>query len=281
MLACLHATCQHAFSIHSAHTRARLPRARLPPTLRPLIRAARVPLVRHVQGERFTVSVPPGAGAQIEVIVPARCLPSAAPSEPSGGAFTAAAKSACGGGKRLGTLPEGMPPQAAAASSEGSGGGGGDGGDVAWTLCRRFDVTIDKPPGASLGLALAPSRAGHLTVTDVTPGGLAASVGTLQLGDMIVSSAPLPSLPPLVAPDGAPLPSLPPLVAPDGAPLLLTEVDATCQVSMDDEPLSANLDAFVTRLQGVDGELILGVQRVEDDDALALLLEQVKSRAHI
>ena len=98
---------------------------------------------------------------------------------------------------------------------------------------------------------------------------------------MIVSSAPLPSLPPLVAPDGAPLPSLPPLVAPDGAPLLLTEVDATCQVSMDDEPLSANLDAFVTRLQGVDGELILGVQRVEDDDALALLLEQVKSRAHI
>ena len=157
------------------------------------IPTARLHLLAHVrvrvraaasQGERFFVNVPPNAGSQIEIIVPARCLPSAPASEPSAKptAGNASARMAAGGGARAprtpGALPPGLPPAAAAASG---------GGDVAWTLCRRFDVEIVKPAGSPLGLALAPSRAGHLTVTDVTAGGVASSSGAFQLGDMLVA----------------------------------------------------------------------------------------------
>ena len=101
---------------------------------------------------------------------------------------------------------------------------------------------VQRPAGLALGLALAPSRAGHLTVTDVTPGGLAACSNAFQLGDMLVS--------------------------------------------LNGEPLSSDLDRFISELDALEhegeevSELLLGVQRVEDEEALSLLLEQVSAEQH-
>ena len=169
-------------------------------------------------GERFNVTVPAGAAENIEVLVPARCMQSSAASST---ASTAAGIAAAATAKK-------------SAAGAAAGGEGGEGGDTAWTLCRRFDVTLARPAGLALGLALAPSRAGHLTVTDVTPGGIAASSGAFRLGDMLVS--------------------------------------------MNDHLLSADLDAFIREFSALENEeLVLGVQRVEDEEALQLLLEQVRA----
>ena len=178
-------------------------------------------------GERFNVTVPVGAAEQIEVLVPARCThrPSAATASQDLAPPPASSAAAPASGRHP-----------AAATDRGGAAGAGAGADAdadtAWTLCRRFEVHVPKPAGARLGLALAPSRAGHLTVTDITPGGLAAKLGVLQLGDM--------------------------LVAMNGSPL-------------------SDLETFVSRISAMGAcEISFEVQRVEDESALQLLLEQVR-----
>ena len=195
-------------------------------------------------GERFTVTVPRGATGQIEVIVPARCLAATPASAPA-----SAPASDTKVDLPVSAVPEGHPP----GSGESKGGGGASGGptssccgrsgaldergDLTWTLCRRFDVAVHKWKNEPLGLALAPSRSGHLTVTDVTPDGLAESCGAFQLGDMIVS--------------------------------------------INGKSLNADLDEFIRTMGALaSGEISLGVQRVEDEAALQLLLEQVSAEQH-
>ena len=131
-------------------------------------------------GERFNVTVPVGAAEQIEVLVPARCTRRSTSCSSQDLTTTAPASSAPNANAR-------HPPARATGTGTGAGAGTGTDPDTAWTLCRRFELRVPKPAGARLGLALAPSRAGHLTVTDITPGGLAATLGVLQLGDMLVA----------------------------------------------------------------------------------------------
>ena len=109
--------------------------------------------------ERIDIRVPDSTTKRIEVLVP---------------------------GRNSSTAPG--PP----AESEGAAGDSGRAsscqGDTAWTLCRQFEVSLYKPSHRSLGLALAPSRAGHLTITDISAGGAAeAGAEALQHGDMLVS----------------------------------------------------------------------------------------------
>jgi len=175
-------------------------------------------MVEVPSGERFSVVVPVGASDQIEVLVPARCMNEVPPP----------ASATPHGSNSLAPVPPGLPPAPSDAR---------DKGDVAWTLCRRFEVTLTKAVGMPLGLALAPSRAGHLTVTDVTAGGIAEQMGAFHLGDMLVA--------------------------------------------LNDEPLTADIDAFVANIRALDGcELRIGMQRVEDEEALQLLLEQVSAEQH-
>ena len=195
-------------------------------------------------GERFTVTVPAGAGKSIEVVVPARCMQQGAtPSSGGGGGSSGGG----GGSSRSGAGAEsarqrGARSGSAAATPDAPRGEPRGERSTAWTLCSRFDVMVQRPAGLALGLALAPSRAGHLTVTDVTPGGLAACSNAFQLGDMLVS--------------------------------------------LNGEPLSSDLDRFISELDALEhegeevSELLLGVQRVEDEEALSLLLEHVSAEQH-
>ena len=177
------------------------------------------------------MTVPEGAGEQIEVIVPARCLNASSSSSSSSLQPTAPPQQSLSRRSSADLVSGPPPPPGADAPAA---------GEVAWTLCRRFDVDVHKPEGRPLGLALAPSRAGHLTVTDVTAGGVAETLGSFNLGDMLVT--------------------------------------------FNGEALTANLDAFIRKLsqseEDDDGEMVLGVQRVEDEAALQLLLEQVSSEQH-
>lgn len=132
----------------------------VPPGLRPGQRFQ----VEVPTGERFNVTVPTGAGESIEVIVPTRCMQSAPSSSIGGGAGGGgggAGGGACGGGGGGGSAARGHASSGGASAAVIGGGGGGGGGEgeraTAWTLCRRFDVSLHRPAaGLALGLALAP-----------------------------------------------------------------------------------------------------------------------------
>ena len=64
--------------------------------------------------------------------------------------------------------------------------------DSKYTLCRRLSLTLHKPEQARLGLAVAPSRSGHLIVTDIPHGGLIQQVAAdFRLGDSELSPYPV------------------------------------------------------------------------------------------
>lgn len=158
-------------------------------------------------GERFNVTVPTGAGEQIEVVIPAHFVPEHIVQTTNTDAW--------GDGHSHSSLrSDGNQPTEQAK----------------WTLCRRFVVTLERPPGASVGLALAPSKTNHLIITDIPHGGLAHRSNQFMLADM-----------------------------------LLTVNGVVVN----------GLESFMRALDGASGELTFDVQRVEDEDALSMLLEQV------
>ena len=89
------------------------------------------------------------------MVLPARCVPTSAASAP--------------------------PPPASRLTTEMS-------GRSEYTLCRRIEVSFNRPPNMPLGLAVAPSKTGHLIVTDVPHGGLVQQLhADFRLGDMLIS----------------------------------------------------------------------------------------------
>ena len=132
-----------------------------------------------------------------------------------------------------------------------------------------MQVTLEKPPSASLGLALAPSKTGHLIVTDVPYGGL-----------IQVSACRLPRGVPCRLPRGAPCRV--PCRVPYGGRIQVSGADfrlGDMLVGVNGTAVQS-LDSFVETMRSLSGVLTFELQRVEDAEALEILLRQVSKEQH-